>query len=272
VSAAPQETRVDGSYFTDYVHYLAASQPRVSARNIALKFLASLLRPNELKRLIEEQGRTVADGADRPALADSLLDVMGWKSVAETRETPLAACIQTGPNGDLDCAPGLSGNDLRMIGESFCKDIIDVLVNAAGFDEAQIDAVLRERAPDYERPRGNWQKEVATITMGAAHLVISAFGPLAFPNQQNEIASLAKSLEQLSKDLNALSHHRPGYRATAPSGPKIAGLIDSLLRTAAVLLGECPWHLDAAVICGDQPKVITGKRGVIAARPHDYCE
>jgi hypothetical protein len=256
---APQGTAVDGSYFTDYVHYLAASQPRLSARSIAVKFLANLLRANELKRLVEKQGGTTSGGADRAALADSLIDVMGWKSVAETRETPLAACVQQGGNGGFDTAPELSGNDLRIVGESFCKDVIDVLVNIAGFGEPQIDAVLRESAPSYERPRGNWHHEVAVVTMGAAHLVISGLGPLAFPNQKNEIASLAENIEQLSKDLNALSHHRPGYEATAPSGPKIAGLINSILTTAATLLGECPWHLDASVICGDQPKVITGE-------------
>jgi len=134
-----------------------------------------------------------------------------------------------------------------------------VLVKIAGFNEEQINAVLRERAPQFERSRGDWNQEIATIMMGSEHLVISAFGPLAFPNQQNEIASLTKDLEHLSKDLNALSHHRPGYAATAPSGPKIAGLIDSMLKTSASVLGECPWHLDAAIICGDQPKVITGE-------------
>jgi len=76
---------------------------------------------------------------------------------------------------------GTIGNDLRIVGESFCKDIIDVLVKIAGFNEEQINTVLHERAPHYERPRGDWNREIATITMGSAHLVISAFGPLAFP-------------------------------------------------------------------------------------------
>lgn len=249
----------DGSYFTDYVHYLAASQPRLSPRHIASKFLANLLRANELDRLLREHESAPSDLSDRAALADSLLDCLGWRKAKEARETPLSACIQKQDDSGFDVAHNLSGNDLRIVAESFVKDLIDVLVSILGYNEPQIGAVLRERLPRLRRGHGSWSELIAKVTLGPAHMLVSCFGPLAFPERQEEVARLAENLRELSKDLNALSHHRPGHSSSAPTGQKIASLIRAILEDTITLLGECPWHLEPSVVYGDQPKVLTGE-------------
>jgi hypothetical protein len=69
---------VDGSYFTDYVHYIAISKPGVSTRNVTRDLVARLLRPAEMATLIQSHGGIVPEKADALLLADLLLGVFGW--------------------------------------------------------------------------------------------------------------------------------------------------------------------------------------------------
>ena len=62
-------------------------------------------------------------------------------------------------------AENLSGNDLRIVLESFCKDIVDVVVAQLGYSHAGVWSAIEERIPDY-RPSSrtkDWEEEVRMI-------------------------------------------------------------------------------------------------------------
>jgi hypothetical protein len=97
----PPEANADGSYFTDYVHYIAMSKPGISPRAITRELLARLIRPQELKNLIKLHKGKPAKAIDAPSLAEELLDAFGWRKLDVLQEKPLAGCVRGKPMGSL---------------------------------------------------------------------------------------------------------------------------------------------------------------------------
>ncbi|MEI6454348.1 MAG: hypothetical protein WCO31_07115, partial [Actinomycetes bacterium] len=160
----------DGSYFTDYVHHIAISKPGCSPRAVTRDLLARLLRPAEMMTLIQTHTGEPPTATDAPLLAEELLHAFGWRQSDEVREKPLAGCIK----GSADTAPtiagNLSGNDLRIVVESFCKDIVDVVIAQLGYNHAAVWDTIEDRIPGY-RPssrKKDWEEEVSKMTVGAA--------------------------------------------------------------------------------------------------------
>jgi hypothetical protein len=257
-TSQPSDTSVDGSYFTDYVHFVATSQPHLSPRLVTTKFLANLLRPKELAGLARKLDLAPPDLSDRNALAENLLSALGWKIEVQMRETPMAACIIRGDRAQLNTVPEISGNELRIVAESFSKDVLKAIVCKLGYSEGTVFETVAERAPEYQPSYETWDEQVEKLTLGAAQILIRALGSLAFPDQHEEVDRFAVTLQTLGKALNILSHHRE-TSTPSPTGPEVAKLLDNLLRLAHDLLGECPWHLTPMVVYGDQPKVLSGE-------------
>jgi hypothetical protein len=256
----PPTANVDGSYFTDYVHHIAMSRPGSSPRVVTRDLVARLLRPHEMIELIQLHGGQPPMAADVATLGDAVLHTFGWRQSEEVREKPLAGCIKTGRDNTVSLAENLSGNELRIVLESFCKDIVDVVVAQLGYIHADIWTAIEERIPEY-RPSSmtkDWEEEVRLLTVGEAVMILAALGPLAFPMMANEIHEFCTVLRKLSDTLNRASHHREGEQ---PSGAALEAptLILQLLSKAEAFVGELSWHLDVGFVYGDQPKVLSGE-------------
>jgi len=250
----------DGSYFTDYVHHIAISKTGFSPRAVTRDLLVRLIRPAEMMALIQAHGGEPPEVPNAPRLADQLLHVFGWRESDEARERPLAGCISASASAPVLSA-GLSGNDLRIVLESFCKDIVDVFVSQLGYCHSDLWAAIEERIPDY-RPSSrtkDWEEEVRVMTVGGAVIFLSAFGPLAFPSKANTVGEFADTLKRLSELLNQSSHHREGELLPPPALDGAAAMIHTLLGKAETILGELPWHLSASFVYGEQPKVLSGE-------------
>jgi hypothetical protein len=184
----------DGSYFTDYVHYIAISRPGGSARAVARDLVVRLIRPAEMIKLIALHGGQASENTVAAQLADELLECFGWRKSDETHEVPLAACLKTFGSPALTPDERFSGNDLRIVVESFCKDFLDVVVARLGYSEEQVWDAIVERAPRY-RPSSwpnNWSDEVGHLSIGAAVILLPALGPLAFPEHEMQVGELAR--------------------------------------------------------------------------------
>jgi hypothetical protein len=251
----------DGSYFTDYVHHIAISKPGCSPRAVTRDLLARLLRPAEMMSLIQTHTGKLPTATDAPLLAEELLHAFGWRQSDEVREKPLAGCIK----GSADTAPtiagNLSGNDLRIVVESFCKDIVDVVIAQLGYNHADVWNTIEDRIPGY-RPSSrmkDWEEEVRLMTVGAAVMILAALGPRAFPERAHEVNEFATGLRELAEILNRTSHHREGEPVSSEAPVEAAALIRQLLGKAEAFLGDLPWHLEASFVYGEQPKVLSGE-------------
>lgn len=251
---------VDGSYFTDYVHYIAMSRPGSSPREITRDLVARLLRPAEMVQILGKHKADMPKDANSRSLADGLLSSFGWHETRVVRERSLASCMQTAADGQLKLSKSFSGNDVRIMLESFCKDIIDLVVASLGLQHEQIWDAIAERIPDYRassRPN-DWADEVAKLTLGSAAMLIRGLGTLAFP-MRGEVNELSSRLDELSNVLNAASHHREGETLPLENLDDAAKLVQQVLELATRLIGELPWHLNVSVVYGEQPKVISGE-------------
>ena len=174
---------------------------------------------------------------------------------------PLAGCIKTGGDTAATLAENLSGNDLRIILESFCKDIVDVVVTLLGYNHKRVWSAIQKRIPAYRPSSGtkDWEEEVQLLTVGPAVMILSALGPLAFPARANEVNEFATALGKLSKTLNTFSHDREAEPPSSTALGDAPALIRQILEKAEAFLGELPWHLDASFVYGEQPKVLSGE-------------
>lgn len=251
----------DGSYFTDYVHHIAMSKPGSSPRSVTRDLLARLLRPGEMMNLIATHGGESPKTAGALDLAEEVVDAFGWRQSEEFHETPLAATIKIGANSELSLTESLGGNDLRIVVESFCKDIVDVVVAHLRYSHAELWTAIEERTPNYRASSRSkdWDEEVRLMTAGGAAIILPALAPLAFPARADAINDFVSNLRELSEILNICSHHHEGDRHSSSPLSGAPQLIHTLLAKAEEFLGELPWHLQTSFVYGDQPKVLSGE-------------
>lgn len=254
----------DGSYFTDYVHYVAISRPGFSPRLVTSELLKSLLRPTEIINLINEFSATThAREMDKTTLVEVLLNKLGWLGGEENKEKPLASCIKAVAEGGYVLNDHIEGNQIRITLESFCKDVIDVIISQLGYEHDEIWRVIEENRPDYQCKGRikNWDHEVKSMTVGAAIIILKIFGPLAFTSQ-NELMSinnLISYLYRLSEILNRASHHNDEEPAQVMNNPEIPNLIYKIIETTKAAIGDLPWHMKTSFVYGEQPKVLSGE-------------
>jgi hypothetical protein len=253
--------QADGSYFTDYVHHIAMSRPGVSPRTVTCDLVARLVRPAEMISLLGKHEGQRQDEVGAQDLAETLIESFGWRSCDEVPETPLAGCIGATADGAVAITPQMSDKDLRIVLESFCKDLLDVIVAKLGYTQREVWAAIAETLPEY-RPLSkekNWDEEVRKMTCGGAAMLLPALGSLAFRALETEVTACAAALVKLSEILNQGSHHRPGQPSRDPDHTRIPALVREVLQKAQEFLGELPWHLKPTFIYGEQPKVMSGE-------------
>lgn len=256
------ETPIDGSYFTDYVHYIAVSKLGDSPRVVTQRLLASLLTPTQLRKLSgpRTDGENRDQGDDRITLADLALSHMGWSEEPLLRKTPVAGWLDSLKSTQETSLHSGKVVEVRKSVESLCKDILDIFAHKLGGDEDTIWEALQEQAPDYEpvSRRKKWDEEVDKLTIGPASIMISALGPLAFPDKNSDVKMCVLDLEELARYLNDPTHDRD-IRGEPKTPQGLAGVIDALLKHCKALFGELPWHLVPSFSHGEQPKVICGE-------------
>ena len=255
VNPLPNSGNADGAHFTDYVHALSTSGSEVDTRKVTIELLEKLLLPLQKIDLISTYGGTAAVLGGK-ALEEQLLETFGWHSVGEA-ETPLAGCIEKGIEQSWDLKKEFSASEVRISLESFCKDILDVVVSKLGYSHQEVLAVVQERCAGYKWHAGekDWGMEMEMLTSGSAAILIGALAPLVFP--EKGITLVVSKLGKLGEILNSLVHHF-GASKSVVSPDQVPILIRQLLDCAAEAFGEMPWHLAVDRTFGGLPKVLSG--------------
>jgi hypothetical protein len=249
---------IDGSYFTDYVHFIAISSLETSPREISCRLVASLLRPSQLGSLIQQFGGQCPSEEHRGTLADALLNAMGWRSSGKDHPKPLISYAEMlAP--DLP-KPGLAPDPVavRKSLESFCKDVLDVLAHKLGNSGDRIWSAIDCGDPPYvpTSARKSWQEEFACCTAGSGAILIERLGR-AMPQIADDCQALADDVGSLGVSLNRLMHHQEAGSGTEEAKVSCK-LIRHVVGKAAGILGEIPWHFTPTVRFGDSPKVWSG--------------
>jgi hypothetical protein len=249
---------IDGSYFTDYVHFIAISSLETSPREISCRLVASLLRPSQLTDLIHQFGGACRPGEDRSTLADTLLNAMGWQSSSKNHPKPLISYAEILDPENARSALPPDPVAVRKSLESFCKDVLSVLAYKLGNSEERIRNAINTGDPPYVYMTGrrNWQDEVARCTSGPAAILIERLGQVV-PEMDAASKTLAELVSSLGGSLNRLMHHQDENAGN--DNARISGeLIRKVVENATELLGEIPWHFTPTVQFGDSPRVLSG--------------
>ncbi len=248
------DIKINGSYFTDYVHYISISNLSKSIRIVTHELLKDLLRKSEiLKVLICYNNINKYEEYSIDELIDTLLIFLGWPEEKLKKEITLAQCLIEN-NGKYKLNTNLSGNEIRVIIESFCKDIIDTLTSKLGLTELQLWDLLFLKFPQYIRS-GSWNSEINNITIGKAHFIIETLAIEVYPDKKDDVLSLSQMIITISVLLNKLSHHP----VQDIDKEKFSEILFNFIELVKVFINEMPWHFFPIQKNGYQPSVLTGK-------------
>ena len=247
------ESKITGSLFTDLIHYSVSKNPSISAREATKELIAESLRPSEIKGLLKNPLEV-----GKHELVEELLVEWGWPAEEKKIEMRLSECVVE-EDKRIVLKKFLTANDLRIICESFCKDLIDTLTAKLGYSEDELIELIKNRDKDFQfTGRPSWSKEISDLTVGSGRLLIKVLIELLFPADILNIEGVLKSLSDLDI-LNKLSHHKENKLIKIEeNSEKIALTIKNLLKFTHNLISEMPWHFYPLQRCGSSPVVLSG--------------
>ncbi|MBK8518752.1 MAG: hypothetical protein IPL55_21455 [Saprospiraceae bacterium] len=247
------ETLVNGSLFTDYIHYISKSDPKLSPRSATKNLLEKLMRPAEIMSILRNCLTNISPNQTPSQLVESLLVEFGWPIEKDTNEKKLVECIEV-YNGKNAINKSFSGNDIRIICESFCKDLVDTLSSKIGYSEEELLNLISSRFPEYKSQNRGWNYEVTKMTIGSSLFILSALLNEALPDKKIASEYLIQNLRELSRKLNPVSHHPPIEIDTL----NLVDEIFNIIKYTKELISEMPWHFYPIQRNGLQPTVLTG--------------
>ena len=254
---------VDGSFFTDYVHHVAISSGKKTPWQVASDLIGRLFIQQDLEEMIGEHFGSVPANLDKPE--ELLLEAMGWKKVEKPQMDPLMGLILFEGDAPAGIQLGKSINDLRIALESYCKDLLDVIVSRLQYDQETLVHAIDDVLGTYRwsDPQKRWNIEVAKLSVGGACILIRYLGNLAFARQQQEIEQILEHLNWLGDNANIFSHDNQDEfqesRKTIPRPQDFAKRVASMLSSSARLIGDLPWHMEVTSATGNSPVVLSGE-------------
>jgi hypothetical protein len=252
---------INGSLFTDYVHYISISNTNISPRNAAKELLEKLMRSGEIRHILRKSPNINILNKTHGELVEILLCELGWPVEKNINSRRLAECII-----EMEGLPSINttftGNEIRTICESYCKDFVDTLASKIGDSGEELLELVFLRNPEYKSKDGGWRYEIEKLTIGSAEFVLDALLRVAFPDKEEVSNAFIESLKRLRKVFNNLSHDPPIGKTS-----ELVQDIVLLLKYTEELISEMPWHFYPVQKNGNLPTILTGK-----AWSHSYKE
>lgn len=248
-----EDALINGGFFTDYVHYISMSDSRLSPRSATKNLLERLLRPAEIKTILTNCKTNIIPNNTPGQMVESLLVEFGWPIEKDNNERKLVECIE-GTDGNISINKLFSGNDIRIICESYCKDLVDTLSTKIGYNEEELLNLISLKNPEYKSQNRGWNYEVSKMTIGSSLYILKALLNEALPDKNIDSEILIQNLRELSKKINPLSHHPPIEINTI----NLVDEIFNIINCTKELISEMPWHFYPIQRNGHQPIVLTG--------------
>ena len=246
-------SHVSGSHFTDYVHFLASQDINKSSRAVTCEFVNQLTRLSDRLNLFRFYSKDEYPGSLSPELIiDQLITILGWPNDNAQLVPSLASCVNS--VGKVI----LSGNDIRIILESYCRDFLDVLTSQGNYSVDNLLELVINHRPDYRYNDGSWDRHVSRLSFGSAIICIEALCIHQFKRQQQTVCALVSSIKKLGIMANARSHFSETNSQNEWNSDHVGKLIKEILGLTHDLISEMPWHFTETQSNGTHPKVLTG--------------
>jgi hypothetical protein len=256
------DEKMNGSLFTDYVHYISLNNPNVSPRNATKELLKKTMRTNEIITILKSFGQDNFDNFNSDKLVEDLLLEFGWPVENNyLNNNKFADCIQI-VNQNTRINPNLRGNDIRTICENYCKDFIDTLSTKLGYDSDELFDLVGRINRDYQFIRNDWDDMISNLSVGSAIKILKALLHESLPHKKEISDNFISCLDRLRDKLNLFSHDPPEKDTSI-----LKDDIISILQYTEDLISEMPWHFYPVQRNGFQPIILTGN-----AWSHSYKE
>lgn len=243
---------INGSHFTDYVHYISKSDINLSSRNATKILLEKLLRSGEIKKILRNYQQCEMLDHTHGQMVEELLVEFGWPAEKFSVKNKLADCIIENKES-VSINKSLTGNDIRMICENYCKDLVDTLSSIIGYTANELSDLVITKHPEYKSQNRGWNHDISNLTLGSANFILSALLNEALPDKKEASINFIQSLNGLRNKFNDLSHDPP----IGETSHLVEGIV-ALLKYTNELIVEMPWHFYPVQRNGHQPIVLTG--------------
>jgi len=253
-----KRSRMDGSYFSDLLHFVVDSDKDSFAdkRELTIKLLSELLRESEKISIYEYYNITSVNGEFQ---IDEMLTKLGWTKKMKPYAVSLESFFED-KNEKFSLKSSLNGNDLRICLESYTKDIIAVIVSNLEKQNEALYSIIKESFPEFrETQSGRWVDELKGFKLGSAPFIIYALGKEWKPAEEQDWNKIKESLRHATTYLNELSHLNNLDTSIDSIIPDLSETLAGLIKTVNKILTEMPWHFYPQAVRGKFPSIITGK-------------
>jgi hypothetical protein len=247
------DSLINGSLFTDYIHYISTKDTKQNPRVATKNLLEKLLRPSQIKKILEKFKDKQFSDQTKSELIERLLVTFGWPEKTYNKVKKMAECIDTF-NGQTSINKTIDGKEIRIICESFCKDFIDLLSSKIGYDESELLMLMQKKYPTYNSKKQSWNSILSYLTVENARFILEVLINEAYPEKAELSRKIIQNLINLKNKLNPLHHDPP-----LPFNTEVVlDEILNLLKFTKELISEMPWHFYPIQRYGYQPTVLTG--------------
>ncbi len=253
-----EETRINGSYFTDYVHFLTIANHDRNPRSTTLEILKKVFPFTAMKKVLRTYGRLEIEDLGIDKLSEELIKAFGWPKKENEIEDTMASCIIE-VDGNITINRRYNGNQYRNIFESYCKDLLNTVTSKLGIPEIELWELIKNNSVFRRDDRLNWNETVKNVTIGSAVILLNTILPIAIPDNEENSKNLIKNLKEV-EFLNKFSHHNPNFTEAKKEKCFIdlLGIIPNVLKISHDLISEMPWHITVTQKYGNSPLVLTG--------------
>ncbi|UAM97277.1 hypothetical protein K8354_13235 [Polaribacter litorisediminis] len=254
-------TLINGSLFTDFVHYISLKDPSLSPREATKQLLEKTIRSSEIIKVLKKENNSEFKNKTNNQMVETLLVEFGWPADEISKQDKLADCIIEN-QGINTINTSFTGNHIRKICENYFKDLVDTLSSSTGFSAEELFGLVMRKDPEFRSKNKGWHYEISKLTFGSASRILSVLLSEVYPDKIKISEHFIKSITNLGSKLNGLSHDPP----VGETSSLIEDIL-ALLKYTKELISEMPWHFYPVQRNGYQPTVLTG-----SAWSHSYKE
>lgn len=251
----------NGSLFTDFVHYISLKDPRLSPRKATKELLEKTLLSSQINKILQKEDDNKFKIKEHNEKVETLLVEFGWPADKIINKNKLADCLIEN-KGNTIINPSFSGNDIRIICENYCKDLIDTLSSLLPYSAIELFNLVTRKKTNYESQNRGWDYEISNLSLGRASIILEVLLSEALPSKEEISKVFIKNFNSFVKKMNDLSHDPP----IGETSDLINGIV-ALFEYTKELISEMPWHFYPVQRNGIQPIVLTG-----TAWSHSYKE